>query len=407
MTPIFVFSSFAMISQLDIQFIKNRKTLTSFFSLLSITALSANSLWSTYNNPMSLIKQEYSIIPFVNSVDSANYIKKHFPHSKIGNGYNNGAYLMWELWPESKIFYDARDFPYRKWTDDFFAFRQGYNFVSMLNKYKANIWCLSYDEAPLYMRFIFSPDWKLAFYGRGSAVFVRKNIQLPSANNSFEVSKNITKVSDKVDLLSSFRFAIIIKDWQTANALINRMKLIHFTPHNNDIASVMNSVFVGMKAFYNFEYKKALSHISPSIAKAFDLNFILTDCYTHLAQTDIDNGNINGAYMKLTLASSLAPGYPPCDYNSGLINWWIYKHSSGINKISAHDAYIKYFRYFLSHLTIGPYTKSFMTKAQLILQGGLKFNPKEKPHFIPISPASIFTTEMSLKNPEIVTRIPQ
>ena len=64
-------------------------------------------------------------IGYMNPVAEAKYIKKHFPKVRIGNTYDEGAYLLWELWPQNKVFIDARYFPFRGWLDEYWKVFHG------------------------------------------------------------------------------------------------------------------------------------------------------------------------------------------------------------------------------------------------------------------------------------------
>lgn len=108
---------------------------------------------------------------YCDPVEEAAFIKKNYSGMILGNDYNSGSYLIWSLWPETKVLIDARYFPYQSWYSDYEEFVSGKGIRSFLQKYRCDVWCLTYDF-PQLNYFISSPDWKLAYIGPSACIFV-------------------------------------------------------------------------------------------------------------------------------------------------------------------------------------------------------------------------------------------
>jgi len=113
--------------------------------------------------------------PYEAPVEEARYIARHHAGARLGNDYATGAYLMWASKGRTKVFIDARYFPYKTWYDEYAAFEEEENqasFEELAEGYGCDVWCVSIDS-PLAWRFLSSSRWAIAMYGRSAAVFVR------------------------------------------------------------------------------------------------------------------------------------------------------------------------------------------------------------------------------------------
>ncbi len=84
---------------------------------------------------------------YISPEAEAGYIHKNFPQSRIGNDYQSGSYLLWSLWPEKKVFIDARYFPYREWyheEGDFESYEDRAQIETFLKKYNCDLWCIAW-----------------------------------------------------------------------------------------------------------------------------------------------------------------------------------------------------------------------------------------------------------------------
>lgn len=158
------------------------------------------------------------IVPF----SEAEYINKNYHDLVLGNDYNCGSYLLWSLGPNGKVFIDARYFPFKKWFQDYNEFSQNVDrarVMNFLNKYRCDLWCLSY-AAPVLSYFASSPDWKLVYYGPSACVFVSSG--MPSLPENHSVSESVYH-STIYNAYNIGRFATTIGDLEVARKIAREM----------------------------------------------------------------------------------------------------------------------------------------------------------------------------------------
>ncbi|MCI5119688.1 MAG: hypothetical protein D3908_00525 [Candidatus Electrothrix sp. AUS4] len=166
-------------------------------------------------------------------VNESKYIKKYFPTAKIGNTYNQGAYLMWELWPENKVFIDSRHFPYRssKWLEEYWQFfntdtirSHPDTFADYITSQDCDLWLIGHEDMVIGQWFYLSPDWKLIYYGRNAALFLRKDIPFSENRDKNEIHTGIRHIKNFVYASQALKWTLIIQDWTTAHIILNDMK---------------------------------------------------------------------------------------------------------------------------------------------------------------------------------------
>lgn len=173
-------------------------------------------------------------------VNESKYIKKHFPTAKIGNTYNQGAYLMWELWPENKVFVDSRHFPYRgsKWLEEYWYFfnpetirSHPDRFADYITAQGCDLWLIGHEDMVIGQWFYLSPDWKLIYYGRNASVFIQKDIPFPDYQENSEIHKGIRHIKNFIYASQALKWTLVIQDWTAANIILNDMKDRFLFPH--------------------------------------------------------------------------------------------------------------------------------------------------------------------------------
>lgn len=166
-------------------------------------------------------------------VNESKYIKKHFPTAKVGNTYNQGAYLMWELWPENKVFIDSRHFPYRdsQWLEAYWHFfntntirSHPDKFADYITSQDCDLWLIGHEDMVISQWFYLSPEWKLIYYGRNASLFLRKDIPFPEYQSNDEIHKGIRHIKNFIYASQTLKWTLIIQDWTTADIILNDMK---------------------------------------------------------------------------------------------------------------------------------------------------------------------------------------
>jgi tetratricopeptide (TPR) repeat protein len=169
---------------------------------------------------------------YLSPLEEAGFIKKHLSGIKMGNDYDSGAYLLWALYPETKIFIDARYYPYKDWYGDYIDFCSGKNVMSFLKKYPCDLWCLTYNFPGLNY-FIESPEWKLIYYGSSICLFARKDLPLPDYVSL--KAKGLTSNLDISQAIKILHFSLKINDIDTAREIVHSMKGGFLFPKRNEL----------------------------------------------------------------------------------------------------------------------------------------------------------------------------
>lgn len=230
--PIFLFSIISLLPKKTTPGIFNNAKISR--NLLAILSVIIAIYISFFTIRQSLVRPEQYVwmgfgIPSVNPVSEARYIKNHFPTARIGNTYNQGAYLIWELWPNNKVLIDQRFFPYKNWVQEYwntFLYTNQDNYSTIISKfvdhYKCDVWCIGIETIIAAQWFFISPGWKLAYYGKSSAVFVKNDI--PLTHTTVKVSTNINEIKNFQSAVDVLKWTLVIKDWSTAETTLSLME---------------------------------------------------------------------------------------------------------------------------------------------------------------------------------------
>ncbi|MBU0484856.1 MAG: hypothetical protein KKB30_10125 [Proteobacteria bacterium] len=343
-------------------------------------SLSADAYKNSAINPEAYLWMGFGISE-INPVEEAQYIKKFFPTSRIGNGYDQGAYLLWLLWPENRVFFDSRHFPYKKWSDEYFSFIFGSNVREMTKKYPCDLWCISLQRARLILTLLLNDEWKLAYYGKNSAVIIRSDIPLP--NKAPRVSEEITNSKSLPNAINIFAFACNIKDWQIADKVLIAMRN-NFRWNSQQFRVQQATYYLeGIKAYYEQNYQKAIDNIIKAHPDLIDSDLVLTNCFLALSAQAWKNNNESEA-LELTLkAWEHSPGNLYSAYNAGIILWYKQQQNlSSSNQPSLRDentpTWHEYLEYFLKKAPKNSFYENPIYIAQKILNNEFK----DRPHMI-------------------------
>ncbi|MEW6079015.1 MAG: tetratricopeptide repeat protein [Thermodesulfobacteriota bacterium] len=176
-------------------------------------------------------------------VEESGFIKEHYSGRDIGNDDNSGSYLSWVLWPEIKTMIDARYFPFKDWYGQYLKFIDGVDVEAFLQKHPCDLWCLEIGSGVI-PYFVNSSDWELIFYGPSCCIFVKKGSQSVDARDR-SVAKTINEVSEHRHFRRLFDFTVMIKDYDTAQSLIEDTNIIR---HNLKLKSELYAI-LGRSAY--------------------------------------------------------------------------------------------------------------------------------------------------------------
>lgn len=359
-----------------------RKTLP-LIVLAICVLLSLSALYKAYSYAeVGSLPGNFDIVS-PNAVDEAEYIKKYFPEKKIGNTYNVGAYLLWELWPNNKIFFDSRHFPYKNWSNEYFAFRYGIGLSAFLKKYPCDIWCVDYSDSIISSALMNSGQWQLAFYGRTGAVYVSKKIPLPG-NGKYMVSPNIRDIKSYLIAHQVFLFAITIYDWQTAEKMISVMDG-QYLADKKTIISKHETLLAGFKAFARQDYNSAINLLKKFNNSIVGIGAYIVTSHLHLAQISLNAEDYSQALTHVKAAFQLLPDAAYTSYNLGLVEYLQSKESQISNQyVKKEPTWKRHFRMFLDRINNDVFFKKEIDFSRQVLSGNeIDLKKEERQMLIP------------------------
>jgi tetratricopeptide (TPR) repeat protein len=331
--------------------------------------LSVSTIYDAKCNPESYLWFGFGISES-NPIEPADFIKENYPHAKIGNTYNEGAYLMWRLYPENKIFFDARHFPYKEWTEEFHTFMAGKNVTSFLTKYQADIWCVGITYRNLLNWFLSSPEWQPVFAGKTAVVFSKKktaSLQQPD----IVFSENILAPKNATVALRFFTFLVNLQEWQKAQQLLEYMEINFTCPtRQEDSLSPLQHFFNGAFAYHNKEYEKAAQSLRK--VKGINCSRMLAFSLLHSAATYWEKGDNKKAFELNEMAWSYAPGNLYSLYNGGIITWHYEKNKKTADANTALSNPPNWHDLLQAFLKVAPQTPQYNSSiaiAHMILAG--------------------------------------
>jgi hypothetical protein len=116
-------------------------------------------------------------------VEEVAFLKKYKLEGLIFNDYVIGGYLMWDLYPEYKVFIDPRCSPYEKQVlPDYLEFTNKQVNIEEIRrfrkKYPFKIVMLHYRQIALIFDFLKSKgdEWRLLYFGKNAAILIHKSL---------------------------------------------------------------------------------------------------------------------------------------------------------------------------------------------------------------------------------------
>lgn len=347
--PVFLFSGLYLVSlapvlpprwKYAIPFSRKLPALITIAGIL----LGGFSLYNSFIKPERLQWMGFGISDG-NPVTEAEYIKKYYPHARIGNTYDQGAYLLWKLWPENTVFFDARHFPYRNWSDTFFDFMSGKNIKDMTQHYPCDLWCVGHLYPGLAMGLLSSKDWHLAFYGKNCAILIRSGLPLPQ--DAPRISNDITNPKNLTSAVDVVKFATNIGDFETAQKLLDVMeKKFIYTAQGNALRWA-KYYFYGIKAYEEKDYATAAGKLRLIVDPPKYIHYALTNCYQFLTQNAWIEKDIPTAMKFAQKSLELVPDNPYALYNIGIIGWQQEKENKNVPDLIMRNRIVKDWRIFL------------------------------------------------------------
>ena len=286
---------------------------------LLVLTISINAIYNSIVNPEPFQYFGFGISE-INPVEEADFIKKNYPKAKIGSTYNQGAYFLWKFWPENKVFFDARHFPYKSWSDEFLDFIHGKNIEEFIEKYPADLWCISLIRLKTCVFFIKSKNWELIFFDKNCAIFARKDFASCISPNP--ASSVVTKTKNITNALHILAFLCAIQDWNTAEKLLIEMNSQFKFGRPKELTEKSGHFLRGIKNYANQHYMVAYNELILVYPEPFHVEKLLVNCLLFESLKAFETGNLDDSLSLNTKVNKLYNENIFSLYNVGVLQWW-------------------------------------------------------------------------------------
>jgi len=230
-----------------------------FFSLLSIYV----SIFKPYQNRWVGFGLNNGV-----PIDESAFLRKHKPGKRLFNSYKTGGYLMYDLYPDYKIFVDARRFPYPEVLPDYLRFIKGETDLQTFNtQYPFDVALVDHTFGKIFFLFFNSEEWHPIYYGSTATVFVKqghekyKLVGIPLKR--FNRLRNLEQAN------RVFSIALNFKDMDAAEYIYNIIdkKFKHINGYKRRVSSAGYKLD-GLIAYHDREYDQAFSLLSKTDDKS-------------------------------------------------------------------------------------------------------------------------------------------
>ena len=261
-------------------------------------------------------------ISYKNPVVEAQFIKRNLRPARVGNTYNNGAYLIWKLWPDTKVMIDARYFPYKSWFNRYERLIAGIDIDSFVEESQCKVWCIDYEEFRLMRFFLDHSEWKTVFCGPSAAVFVRNDF--PQVNMPFRMDDSVFRITNFDLARRVFLFQLARGDYVTASRMISGMKETFpddsYITRVEDLNYYLNGVIEKkagnfMKASEYFEKNYRMKQVNVRAALENTYHFV-TNQYWRAGESE-------KAFLYAQKALTLDSSDIHALFNTGVIGWYL------------------------------------------------------------------------------------
>ena len=251
----------------------------------------------------------------------ADYISRHFAGRRLGNDYNSGSYLLWTLWPQTRVFMDARYFPYRTWFEEYRRLETTVGIEKLLAQYPADVWCVGLVLRQIVTWFLNAPGWMPAFYGPSAAVFIRRGETLPEGR--LQHGDRIGDIRNLYQAGLVLAFALDAGDLAGAERVVVGMERRFRAPHEKREVTAARAALDGAEAYRRGDYEAAVRFLL-TVARASHgfVPTLLVDSALWETRRLWQRNEIGRASEMAQLVVRYAPRNAAAKYNAGVIAWW-------------------------------------------------------------------------------------
>ena len=339
--PVFAFSFLYMISAVPEFWSFKRKWLHWSAVVVAVglsLGLAGNEVWKFSDSSLKTSTKTFDV-SYKDPVAEAAYIKDNIKVDKVGNTYDNGAYLLWKLWPETKVMVDSRYFPYKRWFKEYELLVSGTGFDEFVKKSNCSVWCIDYYNYRLMRVFLGHSEWKRVFCGPAGVVFARND--LPVAQRGVTVDEGIYGIRNYDLARRVFLFLLAGGEDNAATRMLDAMGKRFQNTGNADNVADLKYYMAGIAAQKSGDYFKA--------AEMFEKNHELQQVgvkanlvmsYIFITDQYWRAGKLQEAYRFAQKALSMDSSNQYALFNTGIIGWYLDRVDGGKkNRPQAFDAF--------------------------------------------------------------------
>jgi tetratricopeptide (TPR) repeat protein len=265
-------------------------------------------------------------IGYFNPVQASAFVKTNRPGNRMYNSYNTGGYLLWDLYPDQKVFFDARYFPFADWFEEYYAFNDGNTPIDEFHsKYPFDFAVVDYisSESPI-IKFLLSDKWQPVFYGPVAMVFVPSDSAFEHDYRS-DGPQRFDDVRNLFQARLCFYMALNLEDPKTSRYVLEMMKR-RFSRHYGTDIVIANCTRMqeGIEAYHAGQYGKALEHLGNlDLEMTPKISLALVRLRNWQCKEYIKQGRLQDALQQLKYLLELQPLYADALYNAGVIAYQV------------------------------------------------------------------------------------
>ncbi len=348
--------------------------------------LSARTIYYARCKPIDNLWPGFGI-GYTNPVQASAFLKEHRPGTLLYNSYDSGGYLLFDLYPDYKVFIDPRYFPYKKWFTESRDFHAGSRSLDSFQKeYPFDVAVMEYYSSRKAIgKFILSKEWNPVYYGPDGIVFVKKGIDFDFDFHTLDAHRFDT-LNSLEQARKVFMVALDLDDMETSANILQLIKtrFSHMSSYEKTIER-LSKYQEGLKAMHDGNYDIALETLEHVGIGRYTVrtNQALSYLWKRKSEQCIRNKEYKKAFDLLENLLRYFPDNADALFNTGLVSHIMAaSNKSGVWQPSGEEEFADkktedWKRYLEHFLEVAPdHPRSQVARQMLDGKGLLSGNPK-------------------------------
>ena len=233
---------------------KLRRMTMLFLTFLNVAAFAGFFYMLIYRTPSedwpNLGWSEHYVIK-----EEVDFIETSYPHTRLGNLYDEGPYILWRRWPEQKVMIDARYFPFKYWFAEYLRFIGGREVHTFLKNYPFDLAVIPHSKRELNRWFARSRDWRPVFYSKAAVLYFQTRGQ---AATTLQRGTGVGVVNSFPIALNMLNSILLLRDWDGYGLLLNGMRQNFTQTKQREIIEGITRLKPAMLAYEQQDYLQAI-----------------------------------------------------------------------------------------------------------------------------------------------------